>query len=281
MGNSSLDMAKVEKEKETIVKCKYCNKQYIYNPQKKFNVEFCSMFCKKMYLIGKRFGRLIIVGLSDKKQGTKIIYSCLCDCGKEVDVTRTNLLAKKIVSCGCYRSEYLSNYNTKKIDFGTRFSRLTVIERSGSNKKGKALYICRCDCGNILQVTGKDLRSGHITSCKCRRRLGNIKHGLYMTEEGRKYIDRIRRETEVKWTTEMDYCLRQMFPNCVVCGSSEALCIDHVVPIGMGGILEPGNVTTLCKSCNSIKSNKHLLKLSIEFSSPIYKSAIKFAENYF
>ena len=31
---------------------------------------------------------------------------------------------------------------------GQTFGRLKVLERAGSNKDGRALWLCKCDCGN-------------------------------------------------------------------------------------------------------------------------------------
>lgn len=43
---------------------------------------------------------------------------------------------------------------------------------------------------------------------------------------------------------------------CVYCGDSKNLCIDHVVPIVLGGDDDPSNLAICCKSCNSGKSGR-------------------------
>lgn len=50
---------------------------------------------------------------------------------------------------------------------GQRFGRLTVIERAENNKAGRARWLCRCDCGKYITVTGVDLRTGNTKSCSC------------------------------------------------------------------------------------------------------------------
>lgn len=50
------------------------------------------------------------------------------------------------------------------------FGRLIVIARDGATGDGKARWRCLCECGTILTVTGKDLRSGNTQSCGCQRR---------------------------------------------------------------------------------------------------------------
>lgn len=47
------------------------------------------------------------------------------------------------------------------------FGRLTVIERSGSNKDGRARWLCKCECGKESIKTGKLLLNGHCKSCGC------------------------------------------------------------------------------------------------------------------
>ena len=65
---------------------------------------------------------------------------------------------------------------------GKRFGRLTVISRSGSNKRGNAKWLCKCDCGNHTTVLGNKLRSGHTQSCGCLHKenftLSHTKHGM-------------------------------------------------------------------------------------------------------
>lgn len=50
---------------------------------------------------------------------------------------------------------------------GLTFGRLTVIHRAGSNKDGRALWLCRCVCGKTDIKNGKLLLNGHCRSCGC------------------------------------------------------------------------------------------------------------------
>jgi hypothetical protein len=51
-----------------------------------------------------------------------------------------------------------------------RFGRLTVIKAESSDKRGNARWLCQCDCGNRVIVTGIRLRHGTTRSCGCLRR---------------------------------------------------------------------------------------------------------------
>ena len=51
---------------------------------------------------------------------------------------------------------------------GQRFGRLTVAEAAES-KNGRAMWLCRCDCGRECIVSGTNLKNGHTRSCGCRK----------------------------------------------------------------------------------------------------------------
>ena len=56
----------------------------------------------------------------------------------------------------------------KKNILGMKFGSLTAIQEAGRNKNGRALWLCRCDCGEERIASGKDLGK-KVTRCpkKC------------------------------------------------------------------------------------------------------------------
>lgn len=48
---------------------------------------------------------------------------------------------------------------------GQRFNCLTVIRDAGRSSSDGHLWVCECDCGNIIEVSGHSLRSGNTKSC--------------------------------------------------------------------------------------------------------------------
>lgn len=50
---------------------------------------------------------------------------------------------------------------------GQKFGRLTVVNYYGSDKNGRALWLCKCDCGNIKVIRGNSLLSKLTVSCGC------------------------------------------------------------------------------------------------------------------
>lgn len=47
-----------------------------------------------------------------------------------------------------------------------RYGRLVVLERAGSSR-GRASWLCQCDCGRTCVVIGNYLHSGRTRSCGC------------------------------------------------------------------------------------------------------------------
>ena len=50
---------------------------------------------------------------------------------------------------------------------GEVFGRLTVLEMTSERKNRQVVWKCKCDCGNITNVVGQALRTGHTKSCGC------------------------------------------------------------------------------------------------------------------
>ncbi len=74
---------------------------------------------------------------------------------------------------------------------GQTFGRLTVLSREGSNKKGSALWRCRCVCGKEKVVIGWAMIAGNVHSCGCLQkesanRAGRT-HGMSQQPEYRIY----------------------------------------------------------------------------------------------
>lgn len=59
---------------------------------------------------------------------------------------------------------------------GLKFGRLTVLQRTRSDKHKKARWICRCDCGNQKTAGTTGLRRGSVASCGCLRRETAAEH---------------------------------------------------------------------------------------------------------
>ena len=56
-------------------------------------------------LTGKRFERLVVEALSERKSGRKSYWICRCDCGNKKEVRSDSLMCGAIRSCGCLKRE--------------------------------------------------------------------------------------------------------------------------------------------------------------------------------
>lgn len=70
---------------------------------------------------------------------------------------------------------------------GKKFNKLLVLERVKNDKFGNTKWLCKCECGNKVEVLGTHLRSGHTQSCgclqkeKCKNIIHKPKHNMSRT----------------------------------------------------------------------------------------------------
>jgi hypothetical protein len=143
--------------------------------------------------IGKKFGRLTIIGVEEKRDKNKhLFYKCLCDCGKEKIILSTNIKHGHTISCGCYQKERV--HDSIKIKeslkeraeaqrkerevyqkslIGRKIGRLTILDifYEPANKIGRYRYkeTCKyiCDCGTKQTAPLSNIINGHTKSCGC------------------------------------------------------------------------------------------------------------------
>jgi hypothetical protein len=108
---------------------------------------------------GDRFNRLTVLSRAGSRSG-KSLWNCQCDCGNTSQVLSVSL-GRSTKSCGCL-------VGRKRITAGQRFGRLVVVERLPS-WRGKTIYRCQCDCGNLSNHQSSKLNDGTVTSCGCYR----------------------------------------------------------------------------------------------------------------
>lgn len=70
-------------------------------------------------LVGKRYGRLVVTGLSRKRSPNNcILWNCVCDCGKKTRVRTASLGNGNTKSCGCLKVNNLrgeNNYQARRM----------------------------------------------------------------------------------------------------------------------------------------------------------------------
>jgi hypothetical protein len=115
-------------------------------------------------MIGKRFTRLVVEELIGKQQG-HYLWKCICDCGNNSIARTSTLNSQKQKSCGCLRTELVTQRATKHNKYGTDEYKiwhgiLTRTTYSTSKKfhryAGRGITICNrwLDFENFLADMG-------------------------------------------------------------------------------------------------------------------------------
>ena len=115
---------------------------------------------KKIDLTGQRFGKLVVIKESPERKNGRICWECQCDCGNVAIVKGLSLKNGDTKSCGCWN---------KGEEIGNKYGKWLVIDKA-PNRNRRAYWLCQCECGEIKEVLGANLRNGHSTSCGCQNK---------------------------------------------------------------------------------------------------------------
>jgi len=248
---------------------------------------------KRLNLVGKKFGRLMIMSDVGNDAGGNSLFLCQCDCGTERVVLGCHLRSGHTKSCGCYNRERMSEIHRLNL-VGKKFSRLLVLEDVG-NKNGRSCWKCLCDCGNKVVVQAGHLRNGHTKSCGCYNReicIERMKriaknqvgenhpwYGRHHTEESKKKMSKAQKgknhnnwkggitpeNDRVRNSNEMKMWRSQVFERdnyiCQLCGKRNCyLEAHHIYSFATYEFIrfKLWNGITLCKECHSgIRKKEH------------------------
>lgn len=121
-------------------------------------------------MIGRRFGKLLVLKRAENNQHNNSRWKCRCDCGGCAIVSGTALRAGKTRSCGCLAKEAASKRTKAELEPDQRFGKLRVVGQApGRDSKGYPLWRLICDCGGTAISSVGRLRSGGTRSCGCLR----------------------------------------------------------------------------------------------------------------
>lgn len=219
-------------------------------------------------LVGKRFGKLVVLEKIEKGKDGKFKWLCVCDCGNNCKVDGSSLRRGQTKSCGCIRKASYKNL------IGRKFGRIYIT--SPSEKKtssGNYIWNFICDCGNIGSASSTNLISGNVTSCGCYRleiatsriaeyneAQGNnigIDSGIHRayqqykkSAKSRNYVFDLTKEQFVRITSQ----------NCFYCNKRPNIIMRGYVYNGidrfynaLGYFIE--NCVPCCTECNKAKMN--------------------------
>lgn len=165
----------------------------------------------------------------------------------------------------------------KLIDLtGQKFGRLTVIKRVENNNNNKVCFLCKCDCGNTIVVTGSRLKTGNTKSCGCLHKEILIANNKKTKRKYNLPYDKLHKDIYFCWKAMKNRCsYKELYKNknIKVCkewenfenfyywsinnGYSKELSIDR---INNNGDYEPNNCRWVdVKIQNRNRTNSHLL----------------------
>lgn len=136
-------------------------------------------------LIGKRFGKLVVIesyyDLITPGGQHKPRWFCQCDCGNIAIVLSSHLKSGHTTSCGCAHKDNIKNIT------GTRSGKLTAIKYVGTVKH-RAMWLCKCDCGNEAVINGVSFTRGAVQSCGCMSSKAEYALAVYLNKLGILYM---------------------------------------------------------------------------------------------
>jgi hypothetical protein len=101
-------------------------------------------------LTGRRYGRLTVTGFAGRLK-TEMRWACVCDCGGQKVVGRSNLIGGRTVSCGCWQAVARAKTNVVHGQSKTLVHRVwrQMLARCHSpedsgyhNYGGRGIYVC-------------------------------------------------------------------------------------------------------------------------------------------
>lgn len=143
-------------------------------------------------LTGQKFNKLTVIR-TFIINGEKVC-ECLCDCGNKTNVIATHLKDGHTKSCGCLQK--IRAQETRFVDeTGNKYGKLTVLKQDGwEDERREAIWICECECGNIVKVRGGNLRSGNSKSCGC---IG--------ASYGEASVEKLLKDNNIKYQREYEF----------------------------------------------------------------------------
>ena len=165
---------------------------------------------KKRNLINQQFDRLTVINETTKRDiGGGVIWLCQCECGNIVEVRGSSLISGHTKSCGCLQKEKARQIGNNNLNDLTNlvFGKLQVLKRGKTcktpNGSTRVYWICKCECGNIIEVCGNSLKSNNTTSCGCLYSKGEEMIGQLLT------------------TNNIEYTKEHIFLDCISVGGGK------------------------------------------------------------
>lgn len=179
----------------------------------------------------------------------------------------------------------LPTHPTFKNLLGLRFHRLLVTAYLGNIKmsgRTKPIWLCVCDCGNLVKLPGERIHTGHTKSCGClnkdvarercikRNRKGFPSKTINPEDALFKKYQKSAKKRKHSWELSKEIFKKLILSNCQYCGTGPSnvyKTINNLNSFLYNGIDRVNNLEgytltnsiSCCKICNMAKG-----KLTIE-----------------
>jgi hypothetical protein len=95
----------------------------------------------KINLLNIRFGRLLVLSeCPERKKDNRVMWCCLCDCGKVVNIRSVDLIRKKTKSCGCLSKETATKHGASVNKKRIKLYRVWTSMRARCSNKNLKIY---------------------------------------------------------------------------------------------------------------------------------------------
>lgn len=127
---------------------------------------------QRIDVIGKRYGRLIPIKYIPNKSPVKV--KCICDCGNETIVAKSDLMSGHTQSCGCLQKDRMAQVNCVDYTGQVTDTAIKFISRERQTHTGQWLWLCECQicgdtfigCPSIMKSKGRVGCGRHNTSSR-------------------------------------------------------------------------------------------------------------------
>lgn len=237
--------------------CKHCGKHTEYKYKCKIR-DYCSHACSNTAKWEKRTRAetksykcmkcekpftLLAYQASHREKSGKTIKYCSVDCGK---LARVKIGTFQDTTCACCGVAIKKRHNQiRERNYCSRTCSSTSQRTDGSAWSNY----------NHDRDSRREYMRAYLENNRDRK---NALSRQWAKEnvEYRRYMNTLRRAsgriTFEEWRNVVDAAQGK----CQVCGETENLHVDHIVPVARGGKTEPGNLQLLCRFCNISKGAK-------------------------
>lgn len=154
---------------------------------------------------------------------------------------------------------------------GQKFGKLTAIEKTNKRtSQGNVIWLCKCECGNIIEVAGSSLKSGNTKSCGCNnkiKKLNKINSEKAKIKNGTKF-GKLTVIEDLGFREQIQGHNRRWYKCQCECG--------EIIEV-MGNRLKTGNKSS-CGKCNFSSKGEYYISKILSENNYIFEKDVVFQE---